>query len=40
MRIMMKDIFLKPMFNILQKLQDVHNHLSFSPKRMKIEKQA
>lgn len=35
----MKDIFLKSMFNILKKLQDVHNDWSLSPKRMKIEKQ-
>ena len=34
----MKDIFLKLMFNILQKLHEFHNDLPFFHERMKIEK--
>ena len=34
----MKDIFSKLMFNILKKLYELHNGLSFLPERMKIEK--
>ena len=34
---MIKDIFLKLMFNI-RKLYELHNNLLFMPERMKIEK--
>ena len=33
----MKDIFLKLMFNILKKLCKLHNSLTFLPQQMKIE---
>ena len=35
---MIKDIFLKLMFNILKKLHELHNDLPFLPEKMKIEK--
>ena len=38
MKKVMKDIFLKLMFNILKKLHELHNDLPFLPERMKIEK--
>ena len=38
MKKVIKDIFSKSMFNILKKLHELHNDLSFLPERMKIEK--
>ena len=38
MKKLMKDIFLKLMFNILKKYMELHNALPFLPERMKIEK--
>ena len=37
MKTVIKDIFLKLMFNI-RKLYELHNNLLFMPERMKIEK--
>ena len=34
----MKDIFLKLMFNTLQKLHELHNNLPFLPKRKKLKR--
>ena len=38
MKIVMKDSFLKLMFNIQRKLYQLHNYLPFLHERMKIEK--
>ena len=38
MKKVVKNIFLKLMFNILKKLHDLHNDLLFLPEKMKIEK--
>ena len=38
MKKVMKDVFLKLMFNYLEKLHERHNNLLFLPERMKIEK--
>ena len=38
MKKVMKDIFLKLMFSILKKLDEIHNDLPFLPERKKFEK--